>query len=90
MRRRVALLRKDVPNERVTSIIRLFLLSAVQLIVTVNVGPSSLILLTMMMNVTRFSETSVPTTATRRHIPEDGNLHGHHRDNLKPYRALMG
>jgi hypothetical protein len=31
------------------------------------------------------SETSGPTTATRRNIPEDDILHRHHRDNLKSY-----
>jgi hypothetical protein len=31
------------------------------------------------------SETSVHTRSTRRHIPEDGILHSHRRENLKPY-----
>jgi hypothetical protein len=31
------------------------------------------------------SETSVLTRATRRIIPEDGFLHSHRRENLKPY-----
>jgi hypothetical protein len=36
------------------------------------------------------SETSVHTSSTRRHIPEDGVLHSHRRENLKSYmfRAL--
>jgi hypothetical protein len=33
------------------------------------------------------SETSVYTGSTRRHIPEDGILHSHLRENLKSYRA---
>jgi hypothetical protein len=32
------------------------------------------------------SETSVHTTSTRRHIPEDGILHSHRRENLKSYK----
>jgi hypothetical protein len=35
------------------------------------------------MEVTRSFETSVLTRPTRRHIPEDGNLHSHRRENLK-------
>jgi hypothetical protein len=31
------------------------------------------------------SETSVPTRATWRNIPEDGLLHSHRRENLKSY-----
>jgi hypothetical protein len=33
----------------------------------------------------RSSETSVYTISTRRHIPEDGILHSHSRENLKSY-----
>jgi hypothetical protein len=44
---------------------------------TVNFLPGSLILSTLKMEVTRLSETAVPTRATR-HIPEDGILHCHH------------
>jgi hypothetical protein len=36
---------------------------------------SSLIFYTLMMEVIRSSKTSVLTRTTRRHIPEDGNLH---------------
>jgi hypothetical protein len=31
------------------------------------------------------SETSVHTRTTRRHIPEDGILHSHRRENLRSY-----
>jgi hypothetical protein len=41
------------------------------------------ILFTLMMEAIRSSETTVLTRATGRHIPEDGILHGHHRESLK-------
>jgi hypothetical protein len=40
---------------------------------------------TQKMEAIRSSETSVHTTCTRRHIPEDGILHSHRRENLKFY-----
>jgi hypothetical protein len=52
-----------------------FLRSVLQLLVTVNIVPGSLILLTLVMEGMRSSETSVLTRATRRHIREDGILH---------------
>jgi hypothetical protein len=40
-----------------------------------DVVPSSLILVTLIMDATHSTETSVLTRATRRHIPEGGVLH---------------
>jgi hypothetical protein len=51
---------------------------------------STLILNTEIMETMRSCETSVLARATQRHIPEDGILHSHHRENLKSYIALTG
>jgi hypothetical protein len=100
MLRRVAVVRTDVSEERIASIIRvkrirellsyyIFLHSVLRFLVIANVHRSP-ILVTMRIEAIRSSETSVLTRASRRNIPEDGSLHSHRRENLNSYIALTG
>jgi hypothetical protein len=62
-------------------------------LVTARCVSSSLILSTLKIKAIRFSETSVPTIATHRHIPVDGIIRSHRRENLrsdlKDYISLL-
>jgi hypothetical protein len=52
--------------------------------------PSSLMLVTLVMEALSSSETSVLTRATWRNIPKDGILQSHLRENLKSYMYIPG
>jgi hypothetical protein len=66
-----------------------FLRSMRRLLVTANVFSRSPILVILIMEALRSSETSVLTRAKRRIIPEYGILHSHRRENLKSCFKLI-
>jgi hypothetical protein len=100
MLRRVALVRTDVSEERIASIIRVTRNgelgtlavtsnhSMLWLLVTANLVPSFPIVVTLMMEAICSSKTSVLTRATWHNSPDDGIFHSHCCENLKSYVDL--
>jgi hypothetical protein len=97
----VAFVRTAVSEEGSASIVRVTRVGAVgttcfplhsfrRLLVTVNVVLSSLVLVDLVMEALRFSETSILSNATRHNISEDGIPHSRRRENLKSYITLTG
>jgi TRAP-type C4-dicarboxylate transport system permease large subunit len=97
---RVALVRTEVSEERIASIIRVKGIrelitapvanrSVLQLLVT-DVVPSWLIVSTLMLEAIYSSETSVLTRTTLRHNQQDAILQSHCRKTLKSFIALTG
>jgi hypothetical protein len=80
----VGLVRTRVLEECVASIFR----GKICEVFSADAVLSSPILSTLKMEATKSSEMSVLTRSTRRHIPEDGILHSHRRENLKYYTAF--
>jgi hypothetical protein len=103
--RRVALVRIDVSEERIAIIIRVARIGELEaLAITSNRStlrnasvdsyflgfPSSPILSILMTEAVSSFETSILRGVTRRHIPEDGIVPSHRRENFKSHIALTG
>jgi hypothetical protein len=58
------------------------------LLVTSDIIPSLPILVTLMIEAMRSSETSILIRASRRNIPEDCIIRSHRHENLKSYNNL--
>jgi hypothetical protein len=88
----VALVRTDVLEERIASIkkVKKSANKLNWLVVTVNVVPSTPILVALMIGWMYFFETSLLTRGARRHLQEDGIRQSHCRENLKSNITLTG
>jgi hypothetical protein len=82
----LALVRTDVFEELIASIIRVTIIGelGITLTVTSKVAPGSSIV-SLIMELIRSYEASVLARAIRHNIPGDGIRHSHSRENLKSY-----
>jgi hypothetical protein len=64
-------------------------LTKLRVISTANVVPSSRTVTILKMEVVSSPETLVLTKTTRHHIPEEGILHNHRREDLKLYYHIL-
>jgi hypothetical protein len=78
MLRHVALVRNDVSEERIVSIITVTTISELGMLCCHPDGGGD-----------KSSKTLVLTRAAWRNIPEDGNLHGSRSENLKSYEEIL-
>jgi hypothetical protein len=85
----MALIRIDVSEERVASIIRVKRIGELGTTLAVTSSRSRLRRNALIMEAIRFSETSVPTRGTLHHIPEYGILHSHRHEHLTSYRTHL-
>jgi hypothetical protein len=92
MLHRVALIRTDISEERIASVIRVTRISELGTTLAVTSNWSLLwrnILVTLMMEATCFTEILVLTRSTRHHVPEDGILCSHCHQNLRSYASYF-
>jgi hypothetical protein len=85
----VVVVRTDVSEERVASIIRLTRIGELGTL-AITGDRSTLNISSQRASVASYSEKSVLTRVTRRNIPDDGTSHSHRREFLKSYAALTG
>jgi hypothetical protein len=88
--RPVTLIRADVSEEHTASVIRMTRIAELEATSAITQVTTSSILVTLIMEEIRSSETSGSTRATWGNIPEDGILHSYLRENLKFYIELTG
>jgi hypothetical protein len=82
-------LKADEPESQWLPLSLLFAYLTTLSIAQAQAGSSLANFSTLKLEAMRSSETSVHTRATRRHIPEDGILHSHRRENLKFYKIKI-